>query len=229
MTETSESVRVLQAIKNVIAGDGIAPDKPLTQLRYIVFDTEFTSLDSRTNRLLSIGAVVMDGAKIRMGEQFYRVTNPGVDLPEQSVIVHKLRTEDIECAEEPREVLAGFLHFIEGAVLVGHFIRHDLEILEKELVEARLDRGACPRAHIDTARLFHWNELHRRHYPVEAFDERTIKLDLASVAAHYAVAFAEAHHALADAFVTAQIWQKQIAILRSQGVETWKQLRRIAR
>ena len=46
-------------------------------LRYVVLDTELTSLDYRTNRLLSIGAISMQGPSIQLGNQFYRVINPG--------------------------------------------------------------------------------------------------------------------------------------------------------
>ena len=53
-------------------------DASLHDVRYAVVDTELTSLDARSNRLLSIGAIAMDGTKIRFGEQFYRVVNPGV-------------------------------------------------------------------------------------------------------------------------------------------------------
>src|SRR6516162_5525395 len=74
----------------------LVPDEtPLDSLRYAVVDTELTSLDSRSNRLLSIGAITMEGTKIRLGEQFYRVVNPGVTVPAQSVLIHKLRPNDV--------------------------------------------------------------------------------------------------------------------------------------
>lgn len=68
-------------------------DAPLRDVHYAVVDTELTSLDTRSNRLLSIGAITMDGTKIRFGEQFYRVVNPGVEVPAAGVLVHKLRPQ----------------------------------------------------------------------------------------------------------------------------------------
>jgi DNA polymerase III epsilon subunit-like protein len=59
-------------------------------------DTELTSLDTRSNRLLSIGAIAMDGSKIRIAEQFYRLVNPGVAVPAQSILIHKLLPSDDE-------------------------------------------------------------------------------------------------------------------------------------
>src|SRR5947209_386190 len=111
----------------------IDPAARLDALRYIVFDTEFTSLEQRTNRLLSIGAVAMHGTAIRIGEQFYAETNPGVAVPGKSVVVHKLRPDDIAQARAPRQVLEEFLEFSAGAVLVGHCVHYDVHILRKEL------------------------------------------------------------------------------------------------
>jgi len=144
-------------------------------------------------------------------------------------VVHRLRTEDVCGAETPENVVREFVQFAAGAVLVGHFVQHDLDIIDKESAEGGMSAWKRNREHIDTARIYRWNELHRMHYPVEGFDERTLKLDLASVAAHYGVPVDEAHHALADAFVTAQVWQKQIAMLAARGISTWGALRKSCR
>jgi len=205
----------------------VPSDARLDQLRYIVFDTEFTSLEQRSNRLLSIGAVAMQGASIRVVEQFYAVTNPGVAVPGKSVVVHRLRAEDIAEAESPAQVLKRFMEFAAGAVLVGHFVQYDIDILNKELEAVGHGRPAY--ATIDTAAVHRWLEMKRQHYPAEAFDEHAIRSDLASVAAHYGVTFEEAHHALADAYVTAQVWQREMAELGARGVGTWKDFRRAAK
>ncbi len=202
--------------------EAIPSEARLDALRYVVFDTEFTSLDQRSNRLLSIGAVAMQGGRIRVGEQFYALTNPGVAVPGTSVVVHKLRPEDIAQAEAPQTALEQFLEFSRGAVPVGHCVHYDVDIVRKECAAFGCD---WKQPSIDTANVHRWLEMKRQHYPVEAFDERTICTDLASVAAHYKVTFEEAHHALADAFVTAQIWQRELAALAARGVHTWRQLK----
>src|SRR5215472_18814057 len=97
-------------------------DLPLRDVRYAAVDTELTSLDSRSNRLLSIGAIAMDGSKIRMAEQFYRIVNPGVEVPAPSVLIHKLRPNDVEQGIPPLQALAELRKFVEGRVLVGHFV-----------------------------------------------------------------------------------------------------------
>ena len=230
---------MLRDLRNIFQrGESVSPHARLDELRYVVFDTEFTSLEQRSNRLLSIGAIAMQGGSIRVGEQFYAVTNPGVAVPGASVVVHKLRPDDIAEAESPAEVLKEFVEFAAGAVLVGHFVQYDVDIVRKELAALSYhwkqpsirgpQHAPVLRAlgwPIDTAAVHRWLEMKRQHYPVEAFDERAIRTDLATVAAHYGVTFEEAHHALADAFVTAQVWQRELAALERRGIQTWRDLK----
>ncbi|HTR26545.1 MAG TPA: 3'-5' exonuclease [Terriglobales bacterium] len=194
----------------------------LDAVRYVVLDTELTSLDKRTNRLLSVGAVAMEGAKIKLGEQFYRVVNPGVPVPAESVVIHKLRKEDVEQGESVSACLDGVRTFIGDAVLVGHFVNVDLKILRKELGTEKHKLGNPA---IDTARVHHWI---LRHGPYsEDLALQLEKLDLATVAKFYGVEVQDQHHALSDAFLTAQVWQKMLHALPGKRVRRLKELLRI--
>lgn len=195
------------------AGAGIAKTTSLAELHYAVIDTELTSLDSRRNRLLSIGAVAMDGSKIRIGDPFYRVVNPGVEVPAESVRIHKLRPADVEQGIAPQAAMAELREFIGSRVLVGHFFRIDLQALGKELGEQQHEFSNPA---ICTARVHRWmvqnGPLH------ENVHEQLKTLDLATLAREYNLEFREAHHALEDAFLTARLWQKQMARLLAMGV-----------
>ena len=190
--------------------------------RYVVLDTEFTSLDRRSNRLLSVGAVTMQGASLQMGNQFYRVLNPGVEIPANTVVVHQLRPSDIEQGEPPHQVLAELREYIAGAVLVGHFIKLDADLLRKELhaIEHSLDNPL-----ICTARAYRWL-LKKGSYSEDLY-HRLEQVDLATLAKIYNIEFREAHNALDDAFVTARLWQKLIYQLESCGVQTLADLLKI--
>jgi len=197
---------------------------PLGDLRYAVLDTELTSLDSRSNRLLSIGAVAMEGSRIRLGEQFYCVVNPGVEVPSQTVLVHRLRPHDVERGDALQDALAGLQGFVAGRVLVGHFVNVDLKVLRKELGDEshKLSNPA-----IDTARVHQWI-LH--HGPYREDLERQLQdVSLASLARRYDLEFREAHNALDDAFVTARLWQKLLHRLESLKVRTLGDLLRAGR
>ncbi len=198
------------------------PDTPIHSVRYVVLDTEFTSLDQRSNRLLSVGAVTMEGASIRIGEQFYRVLNPGVEVPASTVVVHKLRPSDIEAGETPLQALSELQGYIAGAVVVGHFIKMDMDLLRKEMRETEYSLDGPI---VDTARIHRWL-LRNGRYSEDLFHRLEI-LDLASLAKIYNIEFREAHHALDDAFVTARLWQKLIYQLEARGVRTLRGLLKI--
>ncbi len=210
--------------KSGLTGDkpNLSKDTPVSDLAFVVFDTEFTSLDHRTNRLLSVGAVAMEGASIRVGEQFYRVVNPEASIPAESVVIHKLRAEDVRVGEPLRKALDDFCQFTAGTVLVGHFVEMDLKILRKEMASTghQLDNPA-----IDTARVHQW--LLRKGPYSEDLVVKVENLGLDSVARHYKLEPQDAHHALSDAFVTACIWQRMLHMLQKKGIVTLGKLLKV--
>ena len=201
----------------------IPKNSPLESLRYVVVDTELTSLDHRTNRLLSIGAIAMRGASITLGEQFYRVVNPQVSVPAETVVIHKLRSEDVKAGEPLTSVLDEFSNFVQGAVLVGHIVQVDLKILRKEMLQTGHDLS---NPSIDTARVHHW--LLRQGPYSDDLAIQLEQLDLATLARHYRLESDNAHHALSDAFLTARIWQKMIYALTEKKIGSLGKLLRIA-
>jgi DNA polymerase III epsilon subunit-like protein len=202
----------------------VPPGTPLHSARYVVLDTELTSLKQRSNRLLSIGAIGMVGAKIRIGEQFYRVVNPGVAVPAKSVLVHKLRPVDVNEGKPPLEALRELREFIADAVLVGHFVNVDLKVLAKELDGSghELNNPA-----LDTARVQRWIVRQGR-YTEDQFHQLE-NVDLASLARNYGLDLDDAHHALNDAFLTARLWQKLLHAAEELGIRTIGDVLRIGK
>lgn len=195
----------------------------LHTLPYVVLDTELTSLDPRTNRVISIGAIAMEGNKIRLGEHFYRVVNPGVAVPAETVLVHGLRPADVAGGSAPAAAVADFLKFAAGSVLVGHFAATDLSALRKEVKD---DGKALAEPAVDTARVQRWLDLRQSRHR-EDRGHHVEKVDLVSLARRYGLEFHEAHHALDDAFLTAQLWQRLIELLDKPGIRTLGALLRI--
>jgi DNA polymerase III subunit epsilon len=204
-------------------GPSLDSRTPLSQARFVVIDTELTSLDTKINRMLSVGAIAMDGPRIRLAEQFYRVINPGVEVPEKTILVHGLRPTDVADGHEPAKVVSEFAEFINDAVLVGHFIEIDMAALKKEF---RIAGKRLSNVAIDSAKVHRWLELKRRTF-AEATDDRHEALDLPTVAKYYNISVTDSHHALADAFVTAQLWQKLLSRLESAGLSTVGDVRRV--
>ena len=187
-------------------------------------DTELTSLDAKSNRLISIGAIAMDGPKIRIAEQFYTVVNPGVHVPAESVLIHKLRPNDVEQGIAPEQALAELRAFIAGRVVVGHFVHIDMKALRKELGDQQHELSNPA---IDTAKAHRWilqNSPWR-----EDLEQQMANISLAALAKIYELDFHDAHHALEDAFVTARLWQKILAKLEGMKVATLGDLLKVAK
>lgn len=200
----------------------IPSGEAIDALRYVVLDTELTSLEHRSNRLLSVGAIAMQGPSIVLGEQFYRVVNPHVEIPPETVVIHQFRSQDVESADHISKTLDELSQFVAGAVLVGHFAHIDLKILRKEMSQTG-HKLANPA--IDTARVHQWL---LRHGPYsEGLASQLEKLDLATLAKFYGLDTHDSHHALADAFLTARLWQKMLFRLQSGGVKSVKRLLKV--
>jgi len=150
--------------------------------------------------------------------------NPGVAVPAQSVLVHKLRPNDVEQGVAPRQALAELRHFVEGRVLVGHFVQIDLKALRKELGDQQYELSNPA---IDTAHVHRWilqNGLWQ-----EDLARQLEKVSLEALAKVYDLDFHEAHHGLDDAFVTARLWQKLMAKLEAMSIANLGELLRIAK
>jgi len=188
---------------------------PLESVRFVVIDTELTSLDQRTNRMVSVGAIAMKGARILIGEQFYRVVNPGVPVPKETVVIHRLRPKDVEQGHAPSETITELAAFFGDAVLVAHCAEIDSAVLRKEFEACGLE---LKNPVVCTSRVQRWI-VGKQSYKEDQFRDLE-NTDLESLARVYKLDFREAHHALDDAFVTAQLWQKQLHILGGFGVRT---------
>jgi DNA polymerase III subunit epsilon len=211
-----------------LASGSLPAASGLAELRYVVVDTELTSLDPGSNRVISIGAVAMQGTKIRLGDSFYRVVNPGVPVPAETVLIHGLRPADVLAGAAPGEAVADLLRFAEGGFLVGHFVAIDLAALRKDKEKDSTGSGsALDEPAIDTARVQRWLDLKSIYR--EDRGHHVENVDLASLARRYGLEFHKAHHALYDAFVTAQLWQRLMHQLDKAGIRTLGELLRFGK
>jgi DNA polymerase-3 subunit epsilon len=200
----------------------LSGDTALDSLRYVVLDTELTLLDRRTNRLLSIGAIEMQGRSIHLGNQFYPVVNPSVPIPAENHSHPQTSPQDVRGGEQPVQVLDDLRQFIASAVLVGHCLDIDLKILKKEMANTG-HKLSC--VAIATARVHHWI---LRHGPYsEDLPVQLENRDLITLAKFYSLDVQGAHHALSDAFLTARVWQKMLYLLQAKRVRSLQKLLRI--
>ena len=111
----------------------------MDDLPVVILDTETTGLDVARDRIVSIGAVRMQGRIAYPHVALDRLVNPGMPIPAPSTAVHGIT--DTMVAEAPRfaDLHGDLLGFLKGCVLVGHNIGFDGTLLRTECA-----RGTCP-------------------------------------------------------------------------------------
>ena len=208
------------------AGAIVDPGLPLDKLPFVVVDTELTGLDMKRDSVISVGAVKMTGTRIELGRSFYRLVRPRADFKHESIVVHGITPDDV-AAMPPLEVVAAeLLAFCGDRIVVGHFLSIDLGFLGREspaVKAAELRRRA-----VDTMRTHTWIEQQRnRHGGGYSVPEGA--LNLVALALSHGIRVEGAHNALTDAFITAQLLQRQLRALPAQGVRTLGDLLRVGK
>ena len=159
---------------------------------YVVFDLETTGVSPYTDKVVEISAVkVRNHVKV---DEFSTLVNPGHHIPEDASAVNGIYDEMVEEAPTFEDVLPKFIEFIEELPLVGHNIHaFDMGFIYRDC-EAFLN--AFPdNNYIDTL------TLSRRCLPEMAHHRMN------DLAVHYGISTEGAHRALADCYMTQQVYE----------------------
>jgi DNA polymerase-3 subunit epsilon len=205
----------------------VAPLTPIQDATYVVFDTELTGLKPKKDSIVSIGAVRMRGRSIAVGETFYRLVEPRTTLTGKSVVVHGITPTEAAAWPDIDRLLPEFLEFCKGAVLVGHVVSIDLAFLNSDM--KRLYGQPLTHLAVDTFALYRWLSGRERNVCAYYDGSSEDSASLFQLAAYYGISPGEAHNALSDAYVTAQLFQRFLGRLEEQGVRTVRDLIRIGR
>lgn len=189
---------------------------PIENADYIVIDTELTGLNPKKDSIISIGAVKMHGGSIDLGNTFYKLINPSTEISHESVVVHGITPSDV--AEKPPidKVICELIDFCGKDILVGHFLLLDMSFINRDM--KRICGTPLNNRTVDTHRIYEW--LKSNESSAGQYNGKTEDLDLFALAREYNIPVSEAHNALSDAFMTAQLFQRFLSILPGHGVKT---------
>ena len=194
---------------------GIDPKTPITDVPYVVLDTELTGLDEKKDSIISIGAVRMHGGRIDLGEMFYRLANPKTHLSAESVVIHEIMPSEV--VEKPAidAVLKEFLNFCGNDVLVGHFISIDLGFINREMkrIYGEENRASA----LDTFSMYEW--LRKRQKARDCLSTPHVGYRLYDIVKCFSIPVNGAHNALMDAFITAQLFQRFLPLIIEAGAK----------
>lgn len=165
---------------------------------YVAFDTETTGLWAPTHRLVEIA-----GAKFSIGsdkiEKFEALINPGRAIPPDAIEVHGITDEMVSKAETVDKVLAKFVKFCGGSIMIAHNAPFDISFLACESDRAGLAR--MNNTVLDTVDIF------------KKLQPGLPSYSLLSLAKHFELAQDQKHRALDDAVLVQKLFNLAVTKL----------------
>lgn len=170
------------------------PPKSIVDARFIVFDTETTGLNPSNDKLLSIGAVTVQGNCIDVQQSFEVFVEQEKFTPE-TVQIHGIRKAGSVNKITEAKAMEAFLDFLENGILVAHHVDFDVAMINGALKQLQLPKlkNNC----IDTGDLYRM---------LLGKPQRPISLD--ALCEEFGVKTHDRHNALGDALITAMLFQK---------------------
>lgn len=192
-------------------------DKRFSEVVFVVLDLETSGLDVGKDKILSFGGVKIVGGQIQVHQSLEKVFRQKKDTINENSEIHGLLNKEISEGDKKDEGLREVWDFIGDAIVVGHHVGFDYSMLD--IAFQKYFKKGLDNLTLDTATLairlekgaladnfkkgeFGLDELCRR-FEVEPFDR---------------------HTAPGDAFITAQLLLKLLALAEVNGIKTVGQL-----
>ncbi|MFT0213773.1 3'-5' exonuclease [Pseudomonas sp. F1_0610] len=189
--------------------------RPLNSLdsqRIVVVDVETTGLNMLKDKVLSIGAVVIEKGCITLNQSFYCTLNRNDVGVTPSVLIHKISPSQMAEGLNPQDALIAFLAFIGDSPLLAFHALFDKGMLQrecKELLNFKLTNVFYDVAELAPLLMAPLNN------PPTQLDEWVNYFKLTNN---------QRHSALADAFVTAEIALILLNKARKKSILEFSQL-----
>jgi DNA polymerase-3 subunit epsilon len=208
---------------NLEAADHLAGGRPARGYSYAVVDLETTGLDTASDRVVAVGAVRVAGGRVRLGDSFVELVNPGRGIPAEAVKIHGIKPDQVAGARDAAAVFQDFLAWLGADILVAHYAEFDLHFIN--LTMRRLYGFPLQNLVLDVVRMCRGVVLPSDPY---GLDRHRASCALESLAQRFGLSGAERHTAAGDALVTAMIFQRLLARLESRGPGRLADLARVA-
>lgn len=170
--------------------------------RYVVVDVETSGLNLWNDRLISIGAVAVVNGKIDLGDSFYVVLQQETASDKENILLHGI-SGSVQAGGVPApDALLAFLDFLRKDPLIAFHVTFDQTMIVRAM-----------RLYLNFTLKHPWSDM--------AYVMPALNPDLAARfrslddwISHFRIYNDARHNALADALVTAQLFQ--IAISQAQ-------------
>ena len=175
---------------------------------YCVFDIETTGFSPVHNRIIEIGAVIIQDGKIV--DSYDEFVNPECPIPYRITKLTTITDSMVRDADTIDKVLPRFLEFTRGAALVGHNVTFDVSFIAENAKRLGIP---FDRVYADTL------ILSRILLP------RLGRHTLDRVAKELGVVLTQHHRAVDDATATGGIWVKLCELMADRGISELNDVR----
>lgn len=167
--------------------------KNLKEEVFVCLDCETTGLETDTDRVIEIAAVKFTFEK-ELG-RFETLIDPECEIPALSQAIHNISQEMVQGKPKIKEALPSFFKFLNGHMLIGHSIKFDIDILQKEAQRFQVPSPLDHAAYIDTLRL------------ARLYGESPVN-SLQVLREHFNIEPEGAHRAMGDVTVNIEVFKK---------------------
>jgi DNA polymerase III subunit epsilon len=185
----------------------------------VALDFETTGLDLDRDEVISFGLIPILGGRIDLSGQLYQEVAPGVDPSRSSIPIHHLRAQDLATAPAMQEVAGAFRGTLSGRFILAWAAEVEIAFLRKVFGGGR---RAWRRRTIDVRTLIMAVER-----PSGDAGRGPGHYALSAAATRFGVPVEQAHHALDDAFMTAELFLVAANALGARGRGSIRDLLRI--
>ena len=175
------------------------------QGEWVALDCETTGLNTRTDEIIAIGAVRIQGRRILTSQRLELLIKPDKGVSPDSIRVHRLREQDVAGGLPAPEAARRLLHFIGARPLVGYYLEFDVAMLNRA-VWPLLGMG-LPQQRLEVSAMYYEYKF-KQLPPYQQFDNAHIDLRFATLMDDLALPQREAHDALNDAVMAAMAFVK---------------------
>ena len=214
-------INFFQKIKAVLSDFWGKPDESFDEsisidsTRFVVLDTETTGFDYTNDRILCIGALVLQNGVIPINESL-EIFIQQEHYDESSAKIHGILKECV--IERPTELqaLQEFLTFLGDSIIIAHHTVFDITMINKAL-----ERNGLPELKnktLDTAVLY------KKTLLISNLLERKEAYSLDELADKFDISKKDRHTAMGDAYITAIAFLKILKKLREKKEVTLKEL-----
>lgn len=183
--------------------------------RFIVLDTETTGFDYTNDRILCIGAIVLQNNKISIQDSF-EVFIQQEHYDKATAQIHGILKDFVLDRPKELEALQQFLAFLGDSIIVAHHTKFDITMINKAM-----ERNGLPEI---KNRTLDTGVLYKKTLIISPLLERKENYTLDDLADKFDISKKDRHTAMGDAYITAISFLIILKKLREKKEITLKEL-----